>query len=78
MDSMSGKTAATLLGVVGAATLGIFIKWRSVRKARPGTMLIPRGSVRSPGLIEIDDDAAAEIIKRAKHEFERARELYAY
>jgi hypothetical protein len=71
MDSMSGRTAATLLGVVGAAALGIFFESRRVRKARSG-------SVRGPEHIDIDDDAAAEIIKRAKPEFERARELYAY
>jgi hypothetical protein len=78
MDQMSGRTAATLLGFVGAAALGIFIESRRVRKARTGIVLEPKGSVRSPGNINIDDDKAAEIIKRAKPEFERARELYAY
>jgi hypothetical protein len=75
---MSGRTAATLLGVVGAAALGIFINMRRARKARTGIMLEPKSSVRSPGHVDIDDDAAAEIIKRAKPELERARELYAY
>jgi hypothetical protein len=76
MDDMSGRKT-TLLGVAGAAALGIFIKWRQVRKARAPIMLKP-ATVRSPRRINIDDDAAAEIIKRARPEFERARELYAY
>jgi hypothetical protein len=75
---MSGRTAATLLGFVGAAALGIFIESRRVRKARTGIVPEPKSSVRSPGNINIDDDKVAEIIKRAKPEFERARELYAY
>lgn len=78
MDSMSGRTAATLLGVVGAAALGIFINVRRVRKARTGIMIEPKSTVRGPEHVNIDDDAAAEIIKLAKPEFERARELYAY
>jgi hypothetical protein len=75
---MSGRAAATLLGFVGAAALGIFIESRRVGKARTGIMLEPKSSVRGSEHINIDDDAAAEIIKRAKPEFERARELYAY
>ena len=75
---MSGRTAATLLGFVGAAAIGIFVESRKARKARDGIMLEPQSSVRGPGRITIDDDAAAEIIKRAKPEFERARESYAY
>jgi Arc/MetJ family transcription regulator len=34
-------------------------------------------SIRSPRRIDIDDDAAADIIKRARPALERARELYA-
>lgn len=78
MDYMSGRTAATLLGFVSAAALGIFIESRRVRKARTGIMLEPNNSLPGTGRINIDDDAAAEIIKRAKPEFDRARELYAY
>lgn len=69
MDSMSGRTAATLLGVLGAVALGLLIKWRSVHKDN---------SVHATGHVDIDDDLAAEIIKRAKPQFERARDLYAY
>jgi hypothetical protein len=78
MNYMSGKTAATLMGFVGAAALGIFIESRRARKARTGIQVEPKSSASSPEQINIDDDAAAEIIRRAKSEFERARELYAY
>lgn len=78
MEYMSGRTAAALIGFVGAAALGIFIESRRVRKARSGNMVEPKSSARGPEHINIDDDAAAEIIKRAKRELERARELYAY
>jgi hypothetical protein len=78
MDYMSGKVIA-LLGIVGAATLGIYFKWRRPRRA-PSDVLEPKSSVssRSPRRIEIDDDAAADIIKRARPALERARELYAW
>jgi hypothetical protein len=78
MDYMSGRTAATLLGVVGAAALGIFMESRKAHKARTGITLEPKSSLQGPAGINIDDDAAAEIIKRARPEFERARESYAY
>ena len=75
---MSGKATA-LLGIVGAATLGIYFKWRHHKRV-PGDVLEPGNSesLRRPRSIEIDDDAAAEIIKRARPALERARELYAW
>jgi hypothetical protein len=78
MDYMSGRTAATLMGFVGAAAVCIFIQSRRARKTAIGFLLEPASSGPSPEYIEIDDDAAAEIIKRAKPDLERARELYAY
>jgi hypothetical protein len=77
MDYMSGRVTA-LLGVVGVAALGIYIKARWSRRA-PSDELGPKRSVpvASAGRVEIDDDAAAEIIKRARPELERARESYA-
>ncbi len=65
------------MAFVGAAAIGIFIGSRKVRKAYAEIMLEPEGSLRGPESVSIDDDAAAEIIRRAKPEFERARELYA-
>ena len=73
---MSGK--ATALGIVGAAALGIYFKWRHLRRA-PSDVLESQSSapLRGSRRIEIDDDAAADIIKRARPALERARELYA-
>ena len=64
MDYMSGKATA-LLGIVGAAALGTYFTWRRPRRAHSG-VLGPKGSVsiRSTRRIDIDDDAAADIIKR--------------
>ena len=78
IDCMSGKATA-LLGIVGAAAVGIYFKWRRPRPA-PSDVIEPKGSVsfRSSGRIEIDDDAAADIIKRARPALERARESYAW
>ena len=78
MDYMSGKATA-LLGIVGAAAVGIYFKWRRPGKAA-SDVLEPRSSAskRRPRRIEIDDDAAADIIKRARPALERARELYAW
>jgi hypothetical protein len=78
MDYMSGKATA-LLGIVGAASLGIYFKWRHLRRA-PSDVLESKSSasIRSSRRIEIDDDAAADIIKRARPALERARELYAW
>ena len=76
MDYMSGKA---LLGIVGAATLGIYFKWRHLRRT-PSDVLESKSSafIRSPRRIEIDDDAASAIIKRAQSALERARQLYAW
>jgi len=78
MEDMSGKVTA-VLGIVGAATLGIYFKWRHRRRV-PSDVLESRSSasLRSPRRIEIDDDAAADIIKRARPSLERARESYAW
>jgi hypothetical protein len=78
MENMSGKVIA-LSGAVGAAAVGIYIKWRRARRAS-SHILESQSSVptRRPGRIDIDDDAAADIIMRARPELERARELYAY
>jgi hypothetical protein len=75
---MTGRTVATLMGLVGAAALGIFVESRKARKAQAGILIEPQSSSHGPECINIEDDAAAEIIKRARPEFERARELYAY
>jgi len=55
-----------------------YFKWRRPRRA-PSDVIEPKGSVsfRSSRRIEIDDDVAADIIKRARPALERARELYA-
>jgi hypothetical protein len=73
MDYMSGKATA-LLGIVGAAAVGIYFKWRRPRRASSDVSKPKRGRQR----IELDDDAAADIIKRARPALERARELYAW
>lgn len=70
---MSGKATA-LLGFVGAAAVGIYFKWRRPRRASSDAPQPKRRRQR----IEIDDDAAADIIKRARPALERARELYAW
>ena len=76
MDCMSGKATA-LLGIVGAAALGTYFKWRRPRRAPSGVVGSKSSvSIRSPRHIDIDDDAAADIIKRARPALERARELY--
>ena len=78
MDYMSRKATA-LLGFFGAAALGVYIESRRARRASSG-MLEPKSTVSVPnaGRIDIDDDAAADIIRRARPALERARELYAY
>jgi len=53
IDCMSGKATA-LLGIVGAAAVGIYFKWRRPRRA-PWDVIEPKGSVsfRSSRRIEI-------------------------
>jgi Arc/MetJ family transcription regulator len=69
---MSGKATA-LLGIAGAAALGIYFKWQWPRRASDAPQ--PK---RRRQRVEIDDDAAADIIKRARPALERARESYAW
>ena len=76
---MSGRATA-ILGISGAAALGIWIKVRRKRRASSGRLERHtsgyRGNLRRLSSIDIDDDTAAEIIKRARPELERARALY--
>ena len=65
---MSGRAIA-LLGAVCVAALGIYIKSRRAGGAASDLLHF--------GRIEIDDDAAADIIKRARPALDQARELYA-
>jgi hypothetical protein len=75
---MSGKATA-LLGIVGAAALGIYFKWPRPHRVPPDVLESKNSlSIRSLRRIEIDDDAAADIIKRARPALERAREFYAF
>jgi hypothetical protein len=78
MAYMSGRAIA-VLGAVGAGAIGIYIKWRHTRR-EPSDLLAPESRVliSGAGRIDIDDDAAADIIMRARPALERARELYAY
>ena len=75
IDCMSRKTTA-LLGIIGAATVGIYFKWRRPLRA-PSDVLESKNS-ETIRRVDIDDDAAADIIKRARPALERARELYAF
>ena len=77
MDYMSGKLTA-LLGIAGAAAVGIYFKWRRPRRASDVLESKGSASIRSLRCVKIDDDAAADIIKRARPALERARELYAW
>lgn len=74
---MAGRLAA-LIGVLGAAALGL---WWGGRKPKSGLVatqdlaLIPASDGASETEINIDDDRAAEIIRRARPALERAREV---
>ncbi len=78
MGVMSGRLTA-ILGIAGAATLGIYLKFRHGQQknsriaARKSSL-----SAASASRIDIDDDEAADIIKRARPALERARLLYGY
>jgi len=76
MDYMSGKATA-LLGILGGAALGFYIQKRRTRRA-PVEIFDPKRSVciGRARRIEIDDDTAAEIIRRARPALERAVEVY--
>jgi hypothetical protein len=74
---MSGK-ATTLLGILVAAALGIYFKWRLPRRASSG-MPKPKSAQSIAGRpVDTDDDGLADIIKRARPALERARELYGH
>ena len=77
MEDMSGKLT-TLLGIVGITGLGIYFTSRGSR--RVPSKVSPKPSMSSGGArsIDIDDDAVAEIIRRARPALERARQLYAW
>jgi hypothetical protein len=71
---MSGRMAA-LLGIVGAAAVSA---WVQIKRRHHATSWVSSSvGQRSHGLliVDIDDDTAADIIKRAKPELERAREV---
>jgi hypothetical protein len=74
---MSGKVT-TLLGIVGIAGLGVYFTSRGSRRLPSNVNSQPAMSTGGPRRIDIDDDAAAEIIKRARPALERARQLYAW
>jgi len=76
---MSGR-ATVILGIFSAVAMSIWIKLRRTRRVRRGRL-----EPHSPAYrwdpqwlysIDINDDTAAEIIKRAWPAFERARALY--
>ena len=74
---MSGRTKA-LLGIFSAAAMGVWIK---LQRRAPTETLEPQRSVSRPNSkrlysIQIDDDTAAEIIKRVRPSLERARQSY--
>jgi hypothetical protein len=76
---MSVRTKA-LLGILGAVAMGVWIKLQRVGRA-PTATLEPQFSASRPDpqwlfSIQIDDDTAAEIIKRARPALERARQSY--
>jgi hypothetical protein len=78
MDYMSGK-ATTLLGVLGVAAVGVYIKMRWSSTAPSGISKNKSfGKIDRVRRIDIDDDTAAEIIKRARPQLERAVEVYAH
>jgi len=78
MNHMSGKLT-TLLGIVSIAGLCIYFTSRGSRQALSSVLKThPLVSTGGPRRIDIDDDAAAEIIKRARPALERARQLYAW
>ena len=71
---MSGRMAA-LLGIVGAAAVSA---WVHIKRRHHATSWVSSSvGHRSHGLliVDIDDDTAADIIRRAKPELERAREV---
>jgi hypothetical protein len=70
IDYMSGRLAA-LFGIMGAAALGLWIN----KKRRAEPVLEMYGSQGLPA-IDVDDDTAAEIIRRARPALEHARSVY--
>jgi hypothetical protein len=66
-----------MLGVFSAALLGVWIKLRSTRRVPPDDLEPPGPADRRVPQwlysVDIDDDTAAEIIKRARPALERAR-----
>ena len=77
MDHMSRKLTA-LLGIVSVAALGIYLKLRGSHRTSSSILKTNDSTSAGAQRIDVDDDAAAEIIKRAKPALERARRLYAW
>jgi hypothetical protein len=67
---MSGRLAA-LFGIMGAAVLGLWIN-KTRRTETTPDMYGPEGLP----VIDVDDDTAAEIIRRARPALEYARSVY--
>jgi len=76
---MSGR-ATVILGIFSAVAMSIWIKIRLTRRVRRGRLEPHSPADRwDPQWLysfDIDDDTAAEIIKRARPALERARALY--
>jgi len=76
---MSGR-ATVILGIFSAVAMSIWIKIRRTRRVRRGRLEPHSPAYRwDPQWLysfDIDDDTAAEIIKRARPALERARALY--
>jgi hypothetical protein len=71
---MSGRLTA-LFGVLGATALGVWLKSRQRRSATIPEESVPLSIAESAQgmlMIDIDDDTAAEIIKRNRPALERA------
>ena len=67
-----------VLGILGGGLAGLSIQWLRTRHARSDTLELPPGDRRLPSWlykVDIDDDTAAEIIKRSIPALQRACEL---
>lgn len=69
---MMSRKLAAFLSLVGAAALGAWFHTKTRRRADVAGK--DAGGLLAPD-VEIDDDTAAEIIRRARPALERAREI---